>query len=384
MTTATRSYLDLHMPIDPNGSVSATAPLAWCVTRTLRDELEAAEFTNPHLLVIVRAQKRDGVGSISYNEWFDRRAFVVPLTNAMVYTSFNTDGAHEIHAYVINIPNKDEAKRVKGFINHVEESGLEYGISSAVMSNGELYVPVQYSMAFLRNRSESMNVHVPANMFAPPPAEWRQRIVKKYFKNSKAVDQCHFRKRFWFAALPLSFLVVPALYVMKAFLAVLGTFVGVRGYNWRVFKKPLGPVTDLWESSNVWFAPLEDREHEDGLGVWTFLNGIVLTVVGLVVLLFMQFDAATSLTIIGAILAAAALGAVGFFVYCSDAYNDWSKNRDARQAEEYRIKTLKDLESMLCETGLPANSVADLPREKQTVSLRFYDFKTKVCKPFAR
>lgn len=389
-----RNYLDLHMPIDPEGSVAATAPLAWCVTRELTEHLKESEFLAPHLLVIVRAKKTDGVGSVRYDEWFDRRAFVVPLQNALVYTSFNTDGEHEIHAFIVDIRSKDDARYVRKFTNSVQSRG-EAGLQSIVDEDGELRIPdhtdfmdrnlPQVIAPLLRRQGESITVHVPAEMFAPPPAEWRQKTVSKFFKKNKAVDQCHFRKRFWFISLPLAAAVVPIFYVYKALLIVLGYAIGTRRLAVKhAFTHPLSQPSDLWKSSSPYFSPLEDRDGNNRFSVWTFLNLPVIIALTLTVRGVQLWGVGQFLGVVLLIVASAGVAAGVMMLLQSDRYRTFKNGRERRERDEYRRKTLASLEDMLCETNLPANSVRELPKSKQTVSLRFYDFKTKVCKPFAR
>ena len=61
---------------------------------------------------------------------------------------------------------------------------------------------------------------------------------------------------------------------------------------------------------------------------------------------------------------------------------DKQRELEAKQRSE---ALLRDLASMVCSTGKAApRSLSDLPPDKRTVALRFYDLKAAVCRPFAK
>lgn len=57
---------------------------------------------------------------------------------------------------------------------------------------------------------------------------------------------------------------------------------------------------------------------------------------------------------------------------------------EANAARQRREEILRALEAMTCTTAGATPRVDALPREKRTVQLRYYAFKVRVCRPFAR
>jgi len=375
--TTTRNLLDLHVPVDPDGTAAAVAPLAWCVTKRLTDLVEERGFTNPHLLVVNRVSEVMHAGNVEYRDYTDKRLVLVPLKNAMTFLSFAAPGENEIHAFVIDLPDHRAAKSVKKWVN--DTNRFSYG--SCLDDDGMMVRPPDWGK-FLSIHSELVIVHVPAEMFAKPPAEWRKKMVQKFYK-SKSIDQCHLRRRS-IIALPLAAIVATLYYVAKLIVVLSGYATGFRGYALSAFKHPLGSHEDLWKASpKLWFAPAQNKEGDFRISVWTGLNLIVAWIAYIVVLGCIKLGWGTvAVAVVIAIMVIAAAFAV-WHAFNSDMIA--TKRMRARQkaAAEDRIANLEALRAMMCETNMPANSFSELPSEKKTFSLRFNDFKTKVCKPFA-
>ncbi len=379
--TVERNLLDLHMSVDPDGSTAAVAPLSWCVTKTLVERVK--NFKNPQLIIVNRVPRQvdDYMGG-TVTKYDDKWVKVVPVSQGMQYVNFSSPGLNELHVYVIDIPDKDAARMLRRW---VMDFGMrrDYDMSSKFDDDGRLSDYDDFADLVLKQESEVLKVNVPKEMFAPPPAKWRARIVNSFFRG-KAQDQCHFRKRF-IAALAFSVILVPFLYATKTVFTVVAYAFGIRGFDFSQFKNPTGAPDKLWTMSpNTWFAPLENPDHDPRFSVWTIINIVSLAMIGLVVLAFssMGWGVAGVMVLIAALTAVAIFAGLSYLH--SESYRNLVAKRDAAHVEKERIRAQKALSSILCETNLPAMTVKDLPKELQTVELRFSAFKTKVCRPFAR
>ncbi len=377
--TAERNLLDLHMNVDPDGSAAAVAPLSWCVTKTLLEKVE--HFKNPHMLIINRVKTKvpDYLGG-HVLDYRDKWAKCVPLANAMQYLSFSEPGENELHAFVIDIGSRDDSRYMRTWLDEHKERVM-WDRHSAVCDDGTLRQGLYLST--MKNTSEMLVVNVPKEMFAPPPAPWKKSVVSAFF-SGKQVDQCHFRKHL-LISLAFSAVVVPINYLTKTVITVGAYSLSIRGYNFNVFKHPLQKPSALWDSSSkTWVAAFENREGKEGPSVWSVLNAFSLMLLWfLYLLLDLMGWGAVGIAMLGLVTFAIAFVATGSY-YKSDGAKAKRLQREKEREEKERIRSHRVLKSIVCETNLPAASVKDLPKELQTVELRFNAFKTKVCKPFAR
>lgn len=377
------ALLDLHMPIDPEGSVAAVAPLAWCVTKNLLGEVEQRGFVNPKLLVVVRNHLQQRFAGDDYGVYNYSRAFAVPLDQAMQYVSFTQPGENELLCFVVDVASDEQARGLKRLIKAIERDA-DVGITQPMNADGSIdsWVSTYLGLKVMTLKPEVLTVHVPQDMFAKEPAAWRKKTVKVFFKN-KTIDQCHFRKRFWFAALPLGVVLSIIGFMIKIVLAVGATLLGFFGLQWSVFKRPLAWSLDLLQTS--YFAPLYDSPSStsERFGVWSVVNIYVAACLfGLYHLVRSDNFLAIFLgTAVGLLVTGVLFGAG--VVRHHPKIVAWRRKRAEAAYAKERDKRLDNLEAMLCTDNLPANSLSDLPREKRIVSLRFADLKTKVCRPFA-
>ncbi len=387
-----RNLLDLHMPIDPEGSVAATAPLAWCVTGRLMEKIE--EFKNPHLLIVNRTFRVEDYGTWKETVYSDKWVKVVPLANAMQYLSFTSPGENELCVYVVDLDGPPATAAIRRIRALITENAL-YGNSISIIGPSGR-IDQLYATRVMNEKPEKLVVNVPVEMFAPPPAGWRRKIVGAFFRG-KEVDQCHFRKRFMIA-LPLAVVVAFFGYNFKTLHALTILFFGFAKLNWAAFKDPLGRFSAVFhrEESGYWFGEgerpdigtywriLEDEKGRSRVSIWSILNpAVLLSILALL-------SAAVSIGLLDVLLVIGAM--ILFFgmifglvvLIRSDFVRDARMRHEQTVAAKERERSMQILKTITCDMHLPANSVRELPKELQTVSLRFNDFKTKVCRPFAR
>lgn len=443
MPTSTRKspperqpLLDLHVPQDPDGTVSATMPLAWCFKpgSHLAQQVEERGFTKPHLLVVVRRKIIEAIDKdYDYERWGDYKATLVPLTQRLQYVSFNSPGENQILAFVVDVANSIDMKQLRKELAHL--NGGYYRDRSNFEDDGE-YTPESSRVyhfdaqmfahaRFLDRKPDILRVHVPNEMFAPEPAEWRKRLVARLFGTSRAIDQCHFRKKFLASLVVAPFIIVGQTFSKLLFIVLAIPLFAPRRLKWRKFLDPwTGPGAVVAQSSdaNSWYFmyPRADRAHYEELrwswrsvlspliwwlpatiayGIthipvhytgsktrthpwWTHAPGYWKFLLYFDVLPIVFVAAAFAVGFVLSWVVKAVLGVnIRFTSEDSRARRD-ARRRRAVEAERERL--VRELEQMVCGDAPPPLSVGDLPRDKQTVYLRFTDFKTKVCKPFAR
>lgn len=415
MTTAQAPLIDLHTVVDPRGQVAATIPVAWCNEDHLLEKVKQAGFTNPHLYLVVRHKKTTKEYNLTDTSWDVTETHVVPLTSQLRYVNFASPGANEVRALVIDIPNKDTAKRVKKL--YTAYRPLE---SDGTPARDDGYYNHWRGIPVLEGSMASIpDITVDADMFAPEPAEWRKKIVRILF-HRREQDQCHFRRRFLFSLALLPVIAVIFTLAKVAF-TLFGLIYGVRGFDWR-FWQPRYTFTDpfnLFPDGRIksyWF------HHSDG----SFRNPIawlasppVLVFAPLIVWAIFHIQThhgdskrtfpivdwgwwktvaivdGSALSVVALALIIVGLGAVitvlserlhlgSPFAAANDYWHEqWEDFQDRRSAARTE-RIYADLETMQCGEDPPPLSLSDLPAEKKTVELRFQALKTRVCKPFAR
>jgi len=105
-----------------------------------------------------------------------------------------------------------------------------------------------YRDCYIDEKSTSLDVDLPEEVFADEPPAWEKNWVNFFF-STKAVDQCDFRKRRLLAYTIQPILIVLMLIVRCiAFLGFLS--VGASKLNARPLIHPNERISDIWEESN--------------------------------------------------------------------------------------------------------------------------------------
>lgn len=402
--------LTLMAQVDPDGQAAATLPIGWCVSSALIERLKQEHYKRPHLLLVVRHKQTivfDEFENDSFADYRETAYYVVPLTQGLVFVSFIRPGDNEIIPFIIDLANFEatrEAYKLKRsttsqhiLTNNGERAG------NWPWNNLPRYLAVNFRL----------EVKVPAEMFAPEPKPWMKNLVQLFYGGrERETDQCHFRRK-----LILSLLAVVPFIVLGTAFKLLTLLVGLlltrRRYNLKHLVRPLyGELTGVWsdidgkQDHSFWWhdkhgnrrpwpfwvynhltvfavpaavfgffnIPNDDKEPWVSLGWWdTFLmvNGVMFGL-GLV-----------ALTIF--VLISGVLWLLGKL---SDSGSEGLQRKleAERQAahDRRREEVLRELAAMICNGAPRTPSLEALPAHKRTVSLRFHDLKTKVCRPFAR
>lgn len=385
----------------------AVIPIRWCLTREELKELEKREAKNPHLLLVVTHE----------NQEVDR--YLVPISQMLAYIQFHKPGENRILATVVWQYGDDVYKFRKEFLQqssrgYYEQHVLNYGGKNLLRG---------FNYPRLDQQTE-ITVMVPAELFAKEPPAWEKWWVNLLF-NSKPQDQCQFRRRrmIAYSIQPLFVLfIVPILAIVRFLAASVLLFLGKREVNLEPIIHPFKHETnDVWRNAedSVFLRDAEGkRQHwlitlfspPVFLGFLAILAGIrfvfpsffsQITLLWwyypLVALAVLAGIAVTGILLLGLFSVIYSLLQIALKVLkakTADPLAELRKTRiqarEKREQEEAERKRRKEeqlrveLEQLLMCDGGFIPKLSELPKEKQTIYLRFQDLKAKVCKPYAR
>ena len=399
--------LKLVIGLEDQDVQSASVPLRWCLDKATLEKMAKGRIKNPLLLITVVPEKTHTSSSDPLRE-FDSRSetrYLVPIGQLMAFVNFRRSGKNRILSTVVWDWNGDRSKLRERFLsrdegwykkNVLNGSG---GFSDQVHRDEDRRDQFLSFPADLGLRKEDLmaefDVIVPEGLFAPAPPAWDRRWVN-FLLNEPVEDQCAFRRRKIFA-----YTIQPIIVALWAIFSVLvrGAIAawyllwGVRGVNFGAILRTWSVSLDdfresTWKDSQSLNLSLNDsvlnRSWKDKRGkkhslffLFAFAPASFL-VVFLPLLLFH--------TLIGLVLVGfwfvVLLAVFGITVSVSSSKGT-AKKAELTTTDLLLLKYRTEFVGLTCDGDLKP-SVSSLPKRRQTVYLRFLDFKRKVCKPFAR
>ncbi len=425
--------LELHGAVDPEGHADAVIPVRWCVGPELAKILQEKGVIRPYLLLVVRPFTWAGDGERRRKVYQgESLRKLVPLLDEMAYVSFSRPGNNEVFATVVY--NKEGHGAflelgplfTGGYPYNYRQTIFEYDGSVNHMHHERKSGKVKYEGTILSSLSDTIDVSVPAEMFAKEYPDWVKTYVGKFFQ-AKPKDQCHMRRRTLFFAAPFSIIYFPIAYLVRTVTLAAGLLLGLRGLEPNGFLHPIesGMFDVVANADNVkrsvWFKDTSRNRRPmpvlmlnpisallAGTIFWTIGTYHVTRneqIVGLVGWAWWKYFAAVYLAQVG--LAAAFLLILGVLAVISAMIGSslskrvsvWSSSRwdrlsakrnenKERARQEQKVRALKELDrelsAMVCRPTGAGVSLEALPKRKRTVHLRFEETKRKVCRPFAR
>lgn len=411
----------------------ATSLIRWCFNPAEREKIrkakEAGRRTGPYLLLII-------VHPESGKE--ERRWYSLP-DQIIDWFTFIRPGRHLIHALVL-FPTEGEPDFSRKYFGRAGQ--FRYKHQLCLPASGELYLGavgkgkdrdededegsgIPQGEYFCNEAGqlirETVEVIVPKEYFALEPAAWRKAIVREFFDVPER-DQCQFRKRFWFAALPLWILkrfwfifFIPPLRLLWGLIGFLG---GVKGINFRPIWHPFSQrFKDIWdgefnpEGCDGRYNPfITNRKGERRHWYWVIFIPAIWTILGIMVFVFAIVEnklptgealLVSLILALGSLVAVAILCAFGLFVVwlvITTCFNlEQKQRRKARRQERRKRQRLIEMQErqreedelwadLACEVlPLKAPTSLDvLPKRRRTFHLKFGALKKDVCRPFAQ
>lgn len=381
--------------------------MRWCIDPVTLAKLKEKEAKNPYLLIIVWNKER----------WREERT-LVPLDRMMHYLQLRFSGENAILATIVwNDSGKYGKLWDTVFASHGD------GYDWMFVNRHERTFREDMRWTFYGSRTlgrAEVSVVVEKEFFAKEPPEWLKDWVNFWFETQPR-DECHFRRRAILAFTIQPVVVIPY-YIIKSFvLAMKATWFllwtmkvdlrpiiapwiyqlddireGHRDQDPVFFTKFLWPLTPflLVIESGFIMAGLSGIGHVklNALSFTLILKwlGIVVAAEYGVVLLFFALGAFGGLLLF-------LLTPVGKFL--GQRLERLVARQDKKVRRELDLKPapsegevlpmprwMSKFEArytpLICSGNLTP-SLAALPKERQTLTLKFLDLKARICKPFA-
>lgn len=384
------------MAVEQDTANNALVKMRWCIDPSTLQELKKKEAKNPHLLIVVWNKERG-------KETRD----LVPLDRMMHYLPLRFPGENAILATIVWIDNGKYANLWDGVFQ-----GHSYGYEwmLVIRQEGSFREPLgdyYHGPRTLRTLGRAeVTVMVEKEFFAKEPPAWLKDWVNFWFEGQPR-DECHFRKRA-IVAFTIQPLVLIPHYLIKATISlVVALFFAsltVRKISfWPIIMPwqydPRDVCEDCRDEEPVFFQPL----------LWQLLPLLLLVEAGIISFFytlpqkgFVAIPIAVLLKWLG-IVVAAEYGVtllVFLFIVLGKALDPLveklarrltkqvapKKHRVREPVQVRQQRWASELEARL--TPLVCNgdltpSLAALPKERQSLTLKFLDLKARVCKPFA-
>lgn len=390
---------EIKLIVDNPEVAEAVVPVRWCVKPSVLEQLRDREIQNPYLLLVsVRLSKHDAILSE------ERR--VISLAQSMDYVQFNAPGKWRIYAILLENEAKDYTvkKNIKDIFLDVRRDrswrhllfGWDLGLRWRTIATG------------------SVNVNVGPEFFALEPAQWEKSWVNMFFEG-EARDQCHFRRRKFFAytlqgpiMLLLASIIAVCVWLPKCLWAILLWLHGYRVNFSLLFRSPLYyGFADLWKENKnrTYYASCFLTKKDGSPRPWgiIFMPVILGSFIGIVLLIaklsYLSFLAVFVMVTVALVKASAIIGVFLLVIWILNKISPsfYEKSVKEKYEKEYELTLRKKQQKTLAfdriyqqlKLDLWCNmkirpELKDLPKHRRTIYLRFQEFKAKVCKPFAR
>jgi hypothetical protein len=360
-------------------------------------DVETVKFLADHNIadpqvVIVVAPSSD-------NEYSSRKEVrrVVPMKDLISYVEFRVPGKNKIWAFLSTLNSKEARER------YLVKSGGDFCTDILSHDGNEWSYIFNFSDASGRHEPEMAavvtDVSVPTVCFAKEPSQWERDWVNHLFRN-KCLDQCEFRRRRLFAYLLQPFIMLVQI-VLRALSVVVALLIGARNISLQPLFHPLrhdlGEAFDVMFGGSIFIRRLpEDSKSTPPDTVGGILSYLVRSFYLLpfmpaffipVTLLVLFGSAKFAWALVIAFFILLALVGLLLFVVGGGAKNSWKWLCKVWQGEvedeELWYLDQSEIDLLTCSADQQARTFQSLPAKKKSLRLRFYNLKSKVCRPFS-
>lgn len=384
-------------------------PVSWCVSPGLLRRLAELKIRDPHVLLVTAPSGG------RYHPSKETRK-LVPLTDGMAYVEFRADGPNQVfatlmfwfngingvHDYLFARENGSWKTSVlttdgRAFASRMSK---EYVPGNTTSGWGIVELPLEQWPAKShdetegwRNAASSLEVIVPAGVFAKPPPAWEAAWVNHWFRHAP-IDECDYRKRrLWaYSVQPPVMLLNWLLRLTLTIVAILG---GFKRVSWGPVLRPLSTSIDLalenfLNGNHFW--PSGWGRHPIGFMARTglpFLSPLSLLAIGaLSALLAGETPFATIFlkTLLGVVLGFPAIVGIAFAIILAlGGIGALTKKAVERKAEHSDYLEPETVDFLSCDAaGGTRRTIGNVPWRRRSVRLIFQAAKAQVCRPFAR
>ncbi|MBX4210474.1 hypothetical protein KW783_00690 [Candidatus Parcubacteria bacterium] len=382
----------LRLTVPNPEQADANIPIRWCVSKETYEILKAKLVKNPILYITVLKDR----------EVVDR--ILTPVSAMMTYVQFHRKGKHTVRATIVwtggsvddDFFKRDLLKRSNQHDYEFDLFNFDKKECTAELRQGRDYSARAYLGCICEN--SEIDINVAEEFFAKEAPAWEKRWVNLWYEYAPR-DQCQYRKRRFVAYSiqpPLVLLWVTLVALIRAIWATVLFLIGMRGVKFSPIIHPFGNSTsDVNDDvENNFF--IENKIQKPRPLWFALLQPLSLVIVALV--LFMHRPGAHMKKFELFIFAVPSILYLVFvsLVIChlilrrtesleyKAAHAAEIEQRNKRQAERATQVFDETFHDLVCTgTAMPA-SLEALPKSRQTIRLRYNNFKAKVCKPFAR
>ncbi|MBI5004880.1 MAG: hypothetical protein HZC04_01695 [Candidatus Lloydbacteria bacterium] len=393
ITNTLKEWPMLKLFIEKKEIQDSVLPIRWNIDQETTEKILESEIGEPLLFLVAVGKDR-----VEHRE-------VVPLKQMMHYLQLRTSGEIKIFAGIIYSQNKSQWELKKIFLersNHCSYRTEVFEETTDSLKLGRVFYSINHGYAYLFRETSAaeISIHVPKEAFAKEPPKWEQKWVN-WFYETKPVDQCQYRRRRIIAYTVQPF-IISVCFILKmvlnsALVCFNGVICGRRDTEWRSIIRPFlyAPDDNGYDSSSVYFTKKGGKTQFLPLFLFNPAT-IVFGVIIMWVVLYKQYDAAFSFwpTFAYTIIAIGSFSVIGITLYSAADFLASGKLTGKLKkyayfknlfetAREERRAYLKNAYAVLSSEVPETVSLDTLPKEKQTIYLRFLDLKAKVCRPFA-
>ncbi len=368
----------------------------WCLSKRTAERLIGDEFAKVIICVV-------------YDNGKEER-FLRNLSDGVMPLTFRFPGTHKVLASVavVKKEERDDYEPEKFFKNLTEKySQFDYYLK--LVSNGS----IRFTEGHIERQFQPVEagpdavteITVDSRHFAKERPKWITELINNRFEG-KTRDDCHFRKR--------AVLALPALMLVAATSLLIGVFRTIkfvclaslcaRGLNFKaIWQHELDVADEVWISGSkprpsYWCVEDTQGNNKSYRLLVSPLFGILLatthfllvsyTGVGLERIWYFivrEFKSIYTLVLWAAVLVVLGIGGLYTFTKLEPKI----KERQWKNVELAKIRRKAELEEsvrfLACSTERNKSAFAykSLPKNHQTLELRWHNLKRRVCRPFA-
>ena len=309
----------------------------------------------------------------------------------MSYVSFQRPGINVIYATVVWDQNNNTKNLKQRFL--AKQDRFQWK-NYVIEYHGAIFVPEYHTDCYTKTGIASLEMKIDEKLFAPEPFD---KNWVNLFMEYNASNQCNYRKRRLFAY-TIQIMMMFISFIIRLGSAIFFMLIGMRGINYKavyqLVKKDLDDVYYDKTRSVFTYKNIGERQpffFVFAMPIWYIPIGLSVFFLTLV-----DQDIPTALIwqlplILLGFFASITVAFYTVFLIADLIISSVSKilnvfpDKKTEKLEEVLNQKYLEWTEITCEPSIESKpvSVSSLPKNKQTIYLRYMNIKAKVCKPFA-
>lgn len=373
--------LELH--ITDNDVSNGSIAVGWCVDKETLNELNEKGIKNP-VLVLMTAPKTgyDPDSEENFDSSYGKKREyrkVVPLKDLVAYVEFKSSGQNIIWGFIATDQVSDYSlRKVKSYYYDREANGYFNDIWDYWdCEPGRRYKDSTFT-------AQALEVDVPQEVFAKEPPEWEKNWVNKLYRH-EPVDQCEYRRRrlFAYTLQPIWFGIIGIVFILFQIVLplLLGLLIGARNLSLKIFTDPEGHGgMHVFKEGSIFI-----NEEAEGWRRYLRLPFMPLVLIALAGLGYILFKAHVFASVASVVLSILTFIAVVYgVVYLLSNIVEWVVQHYLNKDDPAWFFQEGEMDLITCSGRKKPYKVSELPSHHRSISLRFQEVKSKICRPFSR